>query len=95
MVGVDDDITERHHSSGSEVGALLVVFPVLQRVVESIHACWDEVMRLEQIQVIVIDANVNVFATLLLLLYEACGQTAASRIYDRAAFLALDRWMQA
>src|SRR5690242_3051681 len=95
MIRVDDDVAVRHHSACCKVRTLLLLLAVLEQPIEREDTRRDEVVWLEKIKVLMVHAELDVFATLLLLFYETSCKTATSRIHNVAALFTFDAWVQA
>lgn len=102
-----------HHAAGGEVGALLPLLAVAEEAVEGPNTIGHEVVRLEEVKVLVVSAqakegqteketthvmvyaDIDILAAVLLLLDEASSEAAAPGIDDGATLLPLDGRMQA
>jgi hypothetical protein len=72
-----------------------MILSISNDVVKRPDTVRDEVVRLQKIEVIVVHANINVFATFLFLLDKAGGKTSAAGIDNGATLFPLHRGMEA
>ena len=94
MVRVDYDIAERHHSPCRKVRTLLMFFTVFQQTIERKNSWRNKAVGFQKVEIIMIDAKIDVFSSLLFLFHETSSQTSTASINDCSALLFLHRRMK-